>query len=605
MRHALPLVTLISISLAIGCGGSGSSGNTPVNPGVLQTSTALAATPNPAAAAATVTLTATVTSLNNPTGTSETHSGRVSFYDGSTLLGSQNLGAGSAATATAVYTTTSLAAGTAHSLTAKYAGAAGLASSTSAVVSVTVNPAYTANATFDFTKPHQTILGFGGAEAFYGSFLDAHPNESQIMSALYDPVKGLGITFLRLQNNYYNFNGSNATTFDADNPKLLTAATAALGSPVNLLMSSWTPPASLKSNNSINGCTGVTNGNCTSGFGTLTQVGGAYNYSGFGQFWLASLQAYAALGVTPQYISIQNEPDFPATYVACLFNPTEAPASLYGSSQSYASYGLAFDATYKAINAGGLATVPQMIGPEAFSVPNVQALLTQVPANELAAVAHHLYNVSSNGGDPANQVNPMQTLDADYPLALKFETEYYQSPGFSNAIDIHNALTVAEDNVYLYWGLTWPSTLANGIATDQAGLLYIDNPYNAQSTWAYPAGWTYNDAYYTLKHYSYFIRPGYIRYTAASSNPDEDISVYRSPDSKTTVVVILNTSATNTDVLGLNVSSIIYTNSAVYRSSFATPITATGAERWNNLGAYTAQGVSLPPQSAVTVVLTN
>jgi hypothetical protein len=246
-----------------------------------------------------------------------------------------------------------------------------------------------------------------------------------------------------------------------------------------------------------------------------------------------------------------------------------------------------------------------MIGPEAFSIPNVQALLTQVPANELAAVAHHLYNVSSNGGDPANQVNPMQTLDADYPLALKFETEYYQSPGFSNAIDIHNALTVAEDNVYLYWGLTWPSTLANGVATDQAGLLYIDNPYNAPSTWAYPAGWTYNDAYYTLKHYSYFIRPGYIRYTAASSNPDEDISVYRSPDAKTTVMVILNPSATNTDVLGLNVSSIPYTNSAVYRSSFATPITATGAERWNNLGAYTAQGVSLPPQSAVTVVLTN
>jgi hypothetical protein len=48
-------------------------------------------------------------------------------------------------------------------------------------------------------------------------------------------------------------------------------------------------------------------------------------------------------------------------------------------------------------------------------------------------------------------------LNADYPTSLKFETEYYQTPGFYNAIDIHNALTIANDNVYLYWGLAWPS----------------------------------------------------------------------------------------------------------------------------------------------------
>jgi hypothetical protein len=56
---------------------------------------------------------------------------------------------------------------------------------------------------------------------------------------------------------------------------------------------------------------------------------------------------------------------------------------------------------------------------------------------------------------------------------------------------------------------------------------------------------------------------------------------------------------------GLDLSSITHTNSAVYRSSFATPITSPSAERWNNLDAYTAQGISLPPQSEVTVVLTN
>jgi O-glycosyl hydrolase len=565
-------------------------------PAPAATTTVLTATPNPVAAGANAVLTATVTSASG------TPTGSVAFFDGATSIGTMTLTNGVAS-----FTTSTLSAGTTHSVTAVYAGTTSFATSTSAAVSLVVNAAINANGTFSFATPHQTIMGFGGAQAFYSNYLDSHPNESQIMTALFDPVAGLGITFLRLENNYYEFNGTNATTFDPDNTKIVTATTAALGTAPTILMSSWTPPATLKSNNSVNGCTGVTNGNCTSGFGTLNQVSGAYNYSGFGQFWLSSLQAYAALGVTPNYISIQNEPDFPATYVACLFNPTEAPATLYGSTPtSYASYGKAFDATYQAINASGaLTSIPQMIGPEAFSLFDVQPLLTEVPANELAAVAHHLYNVSSYGGSPATQISPMTTLDSDYPNpALKFETEYFQTPGFYNAIDIHNALTVANDNVYLYWGLAWPSTLTNGISSDQQGLLYIDNPFNAQSTWAFPNGWTYNDSYYTLKHYSYFIRPGYVRYDATISNTDEDISVYQSPDMKTTVMVILNTSTTATDTVGLDLSSITYTNSSVYRSSFATPITSTTAERWNNLGAYNSQGITMAPQSEVTVVLT-
>jgi O-glycosyl hydrolase len=567
-----------------------------INAAPVATTTALTASPNPAAAGASVTLTATVASASG------TPTGSVAFLDGATTLATVALTNG-----TATYTTSTLAAGATHNLTAAYAGNPPYTASTSPTVAEVISAAFTANASFSFATPNQTILGFGGAEAFYGNYLDNHPNESQIMSALFNPTTGLGITFLRLQNNFYNYNGSNLSTFDTDNIKLFTAAQAALGAAPTVLLSSWTPPASLKSNNSIDGCTTVTNGNCTGGFGTLAQVtapGAGYNYAGFGQFWLSSLQAYAAQGLMPTYISIQNEPDFPPSYVGCLFNPTEAPASLYGSTQSYASYGKAFDAVYQALNTSSLASIPKMIGPEAFTVANAQALLTQVPSNELAAVAHHLYGVSSTNGNPQGNVAPETALNTAYPTQLKFETEYYQIPAFDNAVQIHNALTVANDNVYLYWGLTWPSTLANGISTDEGGLLYIDNPFAAQSTWAYPAGWTYNDAYYAMKGYSFFIRPGYVRFNASVTDPDEDVSVYRSPDTKTTVVVLLNTSTTATDAVGLNLSGISYTNSAVYRSSFGTPITSASAERWNALGAYTAAGISMPPQSEVTVVLT-
>ena len=557
------------------------------------TTTTLAVTPNPAAAGAPVTLTATVTTSG------ATPTGSVVFLDGTTTLATVALTNGAAS-----YATSTLAAGSTQNLTAIYAGTSAFASSTSNAVAEVIAPTVSSTAAFSFTTANQTILGFGGAEAFYGSYLDNHPNESQIMTALFDPVQGLGITFLRLQNNYYNYSTSNPS-FDPDNIKLFTATQAALGSAPSVLLSSWTPPASLKSNASIDGCTQTTNGNCSGGFGTLAQVpgGSGYNYAGFGQFWLSSLQAYAAQGLVPNYISIQNEPDYAPSYVGCLFNPTEAPVTTYGTTTSYASYGKAFDAVYQAINGGSLTSIPKMIGPEAFTVANAPSLLTEAPPSEIAAVAHHLYGVSSTNGNPQGNIVPEQALAAADPTQLKFETEYYQVPAFDNAVQIHQALTVANDNVYLYWGLTWPSVLSNGISTDQAGLLYIDNPF-APSTWAYPNGWTYNDAYYVMKGYSYFIRPGYIRYNASVTNADEDVSVYQSPDQTRTVIVLLNTSTTATDQVALNLAGITYTNSAVYRSSFATPITTPGAERWNNLGAYTATGISMPPQSEVTIVLT-
>ncbi len=593
MRIALSIVLLWSVVGLAGCGYRGFAPTASAGSGPAQTSTVLSASPNPAFAGSPVSLTATVTS------SSGTPPGVVTFFDGVTSLGVGTLTGGSA-----TFTLSTLTAGS-HSLSAVYSGATGFNASVSPALQLTVQPAFTATASFSFNAPNQTIAGFGGAEAFYLNYLDTHPNEAEIMKALFDPSEGLGITFLRVQNSFYLYTGSNASTFDLDTPKILTAANAAAGSPLTVLMTSWTPPASLKSNGSIDGCTITTNGLCSGGYGTLAIVNGAFDYAGFAQFWLQSLQAYATLGVVPAYISVQNEPDEAATYVGCVFNPTEAPANYGAGYQGLAGYGLAVDAVYKAIHAGSLSSVPNIIGPENYSVANAASFIAPVPSGELSAIAHHLYNVSSYGADPSDNEVAMTNFDASFPTQLKFETEYFQTPGFSNAVDIHNALTLAGDSVYLYWQLTWPSTLVNGISSDQQGLLYIDNPFTPQSSWAFPSGWTYNDAYYALKHFSRYIRPGYIRYNATLDNPaDEKVSVYQSPDTNTTVIVLLNVSTTNTDTVGLNLAPVAYSTSTVFRSSFQTPITASGAERWNNLGAYApASGIVMPPQSAVTVVL--
>jgi glucuronoarabinoxylan endo-1,4-beta-xylanase len=579
LSSRFPYLVLLSIlAYAGGCGGSSSPTQSSSQPIVASTSVVLTVTPNPAPASSTVVLSANVTA------SSGTPVGAVTFFDGATALGAPALNSGAAA-----ISVTNFAPAMVHSLTASFGGSTGFAASTSTVVSLTVQAApppitITAHATFSFSTPNQTIAGFGGSEAFYLNYLDSHPNQSHIYSALFDPVNGLGLTFLRVQNLYSQYTGNNPTTFDSDTPLIVSAANAAHGTPLTLVMSSWSPPASIKSNGSVIG-------------GSLNMVSGAYNYAGFAQFWYNSLLAYSAMGVNPAYISIQNEPDFTATYASCRFNPTEAP---YGSqATSYAGYGLAFDAVYKKLQ--GMSPAPKMLGPETFSEVNFLDMAAQIPTAEVGAYAHHLYNVSSGSANPDSGLAAMTAMNAQYPSMLKYQTEYYASTGINNAWDIHNSLAVANDNAYFFWALAWPSTVSNGQATDQQGLLYLDNPFASQSTWAFSQGWSYNDAYYALKHFSYYVRPGYIRFNASVDNADERISVYQSPDQKTTVIVVMNLSASATDGIALNLTNVSYTSSTTYRSTFSAPITS--GERWANLGAYTSSGFSLPPQSIATVVL--
>ena len=571
--------------------------------------TTLMVTPNPATPGATVTLAATVTSSTSAI------SGIVTFYDGTTSLGTATVSSG-----VATLTVGTFAASTTHSLSASYAGDATHAGSTSGTVSEVIGAAtgaasIDAHGSFSFATANQTISGFGAAEAFYLNYLDSHPYAPELYKALFDPTAGLGLTYLRLQNLY---NGS-ATGFDPDTPAIVTAANAAHGTPLTLLMSSWSPPANLKSNGTVNGCA-TTNGVCTGTPGTLVQVSGAYDYADYATYWYNSLTAYATLGVVPSYISIQNEPDFTATYTGCRFNPTEATYN----GTNFAGYGKAFDAVYKRLQS--MSTPPTMIGPETLSVgQSFLDMAAQIPAGETDTYAHHLYNVPSGGvsgsgtitpgGSPDTGVAALTAMNAAYPTATKFMTEYYDTPGFYNAWMIHNALVDGNDNAYVFWQAVWPSTLdtAKDQAGDQQGLLYIDNPFASQTTWVFPHGWTYNDSYYALKHYSYYVRPGYIRYAATMDNNDERISVYQSVDKKTTVIVVLNVSTTVTDGLSLDLTGITYSNSAMYRSTFSQPITS--GERWASLGSYIAAsassgannsgGINLPPESVVTIVLTN
>ena len=296
--------------------------------------------------------------------------------------------------------------------------------------------AATANATIDTTTTYQTLEGFGAAMAWEGSYLTEHPYKYELYDLLFN---GLGLDILRLQNYYPNSND-----FDFDTTEIVKMAGASLGHPIKTFLSSWSPPASLKNGGTQDG-------------GTLIQVNGAYDYADFATWWYNSLLAYQTnKGFMPDYISIQNEPDFNTTsYASMRLDPTEGE---YGE----AGYPQALSAVYTKIQS--LSPVPKILAPEctglassAIPAPMVQNYVNNLNLSQFYGIAHHLYN----GGDPNNPdtfITNMTPLAAAYPTKPLFMTEYDQGTAFTTASLIIDSLVSEGVVSYMYWELAWDTS---------------------------------------------------------------------------------------------------------------------------------------------------
>ena len=558
------------------------------------TTTTLTASPTSVNQGSNVTLTATVTSSNGTT-----PSGSVEFLNGASSIGTATLNSNGVAT----LNTTALPAGT-DSITAQFAASGDFGASTSSAVTVTVAatgppPTPTVTAAINSSTTYQTIVGFGGAEAFETNLLTGNPNSAQLYTALFDPTQGLGVTILRLQDVYQNSNSGTCTDpvsgatvnncFDSAAENIASEASHVAGSGnLQILMSSWSPPANLKSNDNIID-------------GTLAQSGGSYVYSNFASYLAGSITAYRAENVNPTWVSLQNEPNFiPTTYAGCGFGYQEGiqEYDASGNPVTVAGYPNALDAAYAAVHA--LTSPPTLIGPETDGLMGIDQYLTNMNAAHYGVIAHHLYNVSdssgnyvpNSGNDPPSFAYAMSQLAATYPNTQIFETEYYNNSGttgsdnygFDAAWTIHESLTQENAAMYLYWALTWGDT--------QQGLIYVDSGN----------GIHYEDQYYAMMHFSHFIRPGYKRVSVqVPSSSSLAASAYISPDGKTLVAVLLNTSLTAQAVVGLNFTGFSPSTSSIYMTQFNLPSGTTNP--WTNIGSLNGNTVTMPAESIVTVVM--
>jgi glucuronoarabinoxylan endo-1,4-beta-xylanase len=438
----------------------------------------------------------------------------------------------------------------------------------------------------DTGVPHQTLVGFGAATAYQAYLLAGRTDD--IFQVLFVDS---GLDILRLGNWYQNQNSPSATPAspftDRDTVQIVQKATAARGgTPPTLLMSSWTPPAYLKSNGvtrtPFNGGSGA-----AAGAGTLVQNEGLYAYADYADWWVRSLEAYAEQGVVPDYVSIQNEPDFfTRGWETCVFGATEG-ATVAGIPA--AGYGQALDAVYGAIHASTLASPPVLLGPETtgFNDDIVQKYVNGIPPGELGGIAHHMYgSVEDNPAADTFAASMRDVARTGVAAGLPtFMTEY--SPDAPTMIDtallINNAMTVENASAYVYWELIW-----NG-GTPPTGLVTVSGP---SPTLPY----TINDIYYALKHFARWTDPGWVRVDAKSSVSSVRASAFVSPDGGSLTLVLLNGDSKD-HLIAVRAGAFTPGTLAIYRTSGA-------SERTALVSAESDGSIALPPGSIATLSYT-
>lgn len=427
---------------------------------------------------------------------------------------------------------------------------------------------------------YQTIEGLGGAVAFYGGWVPAHPYRLEIYT---NAFAGLNLSMLRL-GDWYRYNaGFNSAGGDGQVAgTIVSNANRILGHPVPVLMSSWSPPAFLKSNGQ------------TANGGTLIMTNGGFAYTNFAKYWYDSLQSYQSNGVSPAWISIQNEPDFAAGYDSCILNPTEGVVN----GTNYASYSKALGATFNLLS-NNMASPPKLLAPECVHIAynDLVNYAGTMSSNSFYGVTTHLYG---DGGSTADSFSSaLSSATNVFPGKPHFMTEYGFPDMINTACLIHNCLTVGQDAGFNYWSLVWPFP---GDA-----LVQIENPYNLSSWTNAPSGvttqshgWWLTPAYWAMKHFSYFIQPGYRRVSAGDNDTNVRPSAFLSPNGLRLVVVLINTSATASSAMNFNFGTFNFGKSSVYQTAGTN--TYAGTNAFSSLGSLT-NPQTLPPLSLTTVVL--
>jgi glucosylceramidase len=393
----------------------------------------------------------------------------------------------------------------------------------------------------------QQITGFGAAMTDTSAFLIgtkmSTSQRNAVMTALFDPTNGIGLSFVRIPMGSSDFTATPPTapapySYD-DEPSGQTDPTLAnfsithdlsyivptlkqalqLNPNLTYMANPWSPPAWMKTNDSM--------------------LGGSLNASSFGplaQYFVKFLQAYQGQGIPVAFITPQNEPTYPTNYSSMTLSATDEASFIKNN-------------LGPALAAAHLTTKILAWDEGDGSTSYPETVLGDATANQyVSGIGWHCYD---------GQLQNMTTVHNAYPTKDNYETECSTGPtGIApySAIDV--ALTATQNwaKGAELWNIALDTSndghggggpkMGTGCG-GCTGLVTID-----QAT----GNATFTQNYYQLGQVSKFVVPG--AYHIASSTGDGNLNnaAFKNPDGSK-VLVVHNTSSSASDTFNVSWNS--------------------------------------------------
>lgn len=374
---------------------------------------------------------------------------------------------------------------------------------------------------------HQRIDGFGASDK-YATLTDAQAD------LFFTTTSGIGLSIMRVA---ISPNGTDISPI-ANAQKAAARGAIVWGSP-------WSPPADWKDNGS------------TGNGGHLL----AADYDA----WASRLAGFATTmqqnGVPLYGISVQNEPDYTATWDSCLYTSAQMVSFIKVLGPKLAA----------------MSPRPKLLSPESSYWGALWGYGDAILADSTASaytdiIATHDYAYATT------------THAAISKPIWETEVSSFDGPstditnGITVAKWIHRALVTGSVSAWHYWWLV-------GQSSDNEGLL---NPGNVVTK-----------RLYTLGNYSKFVRPGYSRVGVTGPVPaGVSVSAYVNPANGTVVIVAINENTTATSLsayaAGSHASATPWVTSASDSLAAKTAISISGGRFTSSLAAQSVTTFVIP-----------
>ncbi len=429
---------------------------------------------------------------------------------------------------------------------------------------ILTNTAGAATVTITDAIRHQTIEGFGGFAPSHQWWLDGPFYNDAHLALMIDT---LGVTMIRESaedfepvNDNADPNSANLAGFKLNGIlakqipfwRAIKAKAEASDEPLRFIFSSWSPPAWMKTNNSLN-----------NGGELRTDM-----YTEFAEYCAEYVKmVQRETGIVPYAFSLQNEPAFVEPYASCVFSPTQLVAAVKSVGARFAAEALAT---------------------RFFHAEDMLARFTLTPyigtANADPLAKSYLHSWAFHGySDGVNPTPASQAAGYWTRVATAAKTA---------GIPVWMTETEGHDNTW-----TGGMLLANWISAalkygKVAAWCYFYLSGRADSDHGFIQGGVPNRRFDAAWHFYRFIRPGAVMIDCISSDTTVMTLAFTHAEKRTLTVLAINfgSAGATVNLTGEHLPSAF----TLYRSS--------ESERRVTVGTTGPSGIALPGNSIVTLV---